>query len=171
MTDSAERWLPVVGWEGLYEVSDFGRVRSLPRKAGTRILEGQIRALADNGKGYMQVTLCNRKKQKRFVHQLVVEAFIGPREPGVDCCHRDGDRANNRLPNLRYDTRAGNEAGKVRHGTHSRGERHGMSKLTARAVVAIRGDTRLHREIAAEYGIAASRVSQIKSQKAWAHIQ
>ena len=111
-----ERWLPVVGWEGIYEVSDFGRVRSLYRKGRTR---GKVLKQVNDG-GYRNVTLSDLPRYSiAKVHQLVMEAFVGPRPEGLEVCHYDGDGSNNRLDNLRYDTRAANQQDRLRHGRHN----------------------------------------------------
>lgn len=97
---SAERWLPVVGWEGLYEVSDHGRVKRVLAAFGTRpgklLRPGLCR-------GYPIVGLCREgRATSRTVHQLVAEAFIGPRGQGMEVDHADGDRSNNNVANLEY---------------------------------------------------------------------
>lgn len=120
---SAERWLPVVGYEGLYEVSDLGRVRSLPRistgKHQHRV-PGKIRPQSTKpGTGYLSISLTREGSSATWnVHRLVAEAFIGPRPDGMDTCHFDGDKTNNAASNLRYDTRGNNLRDSVRHNTH-----------------------------------------------------
>lgn len=111
MTD--ERWLPVVGYEGRYEVSDQGRVRSLLR--GGRYLK----PLYDR-KGYLYVCLTGaRSVQKRYpVHGLVLGAFTGPRPPGMVCRHGTGGKEDNRLSNIRWGTPSENNYDLVRDGTH-----------------------------------------------------
>ena len=128
---SQEYWLPVVGWEDFYEVSDHGRVRCLPRKW---VPKARILKVVHSPGKYPQVGLFNRPKRTltRMVHQLVAEAFIGPCPDGMEICHLDGDRSNNRLDNLRYDTRKNNHADKWKHGTMARGELCGHSKLKVR---------------------------------------
>lgn len=118
-----ERWLPVVGWEGLYEVSDQGRVRSLPREVNNRWgttcrRSGRLLAPVARKDGYLHVTLYDSGKQRhRPIHVLVLEAFVGPRPDGHVACHWDGDRRNASLGNLRWDTPAANSADMIRHGT------------------------------------------------------
>ena len=120
-----ERWKPVNGHEGIYEVSSHGRIRSLDRTV--KYSNGQVHHL--KGKvlrtpimqktGYPFVKLSNHgKNQVRTVHSLVAETFIGPRPEGTEVCHNDGDRTNSHLDNLRYGTRSENELDKLRHGTH-----------------------------------------------------
>ena len=71
-------------------------------------------------RGYQRVVLSepNRGKREEFVHVLVLKAFIGPCPDGTECCHNDGNPANNAISNLRWDTRSGNIFDAVRHGTH-----------------------------------------------------
>lgn len=121
-----ERWLPIPGWEGLYEVSDHGRVKSLPilghnRKVLLRVLKPLLRGRAAK---YFTVHLRNSKRGRMVaIHVLVLETFVGPRPPGMHACHNDGDPANNRLENLRWDTPKANMADRDRHGTTFRGAR------------------------------------------------
>lgn len=119
-----ETWRPIPGWEGFYEVSDIGRVRSVARivpysSRGTRkVTPCLLRPFKAHAGRYYQVSL-NRAggKQTRYVHQLVLEAFVGPSE-GLDGCHSDGDSTNNRLSNLRWDTRSSNILDAVQQRTH-----------------------------------------------------
>lgn len=116
-------WLPVAGWEDYYEVSNTGLVRSIERhvphgRHGTVFIRERILKHSTNG-GYRQVKLCGGgSSQTRRVHQLVLEAFIGPRPPAMDGCHNDGDPSNNHVANLRWDTRSSNMFDAVKHGTH-----------------------------------------------------
>lgn len=121
MSDLVERWLPVVGFEGRYEVSNHGRVRSLNhvfvRKDGRRHRwSGRILATPLDDKGYPQVNIGRRARR---VHTLVLEAFVGLRPSELDCCHGDGDPTNNSLTNLRWDTPTANAQDAIRHGTNA----------------------------------------------------
>lgn len=122
--DTIERWLPVVGYEGLYEVSNMGRVRGVDRlevtKAGyTRQRRGKVRSLKQNRDGYMVVMLSREGKRRTVkVHRLVLEAFVGPCPEGHEACHYNDDPADNRLQNLRWDTRSENLLDQVRNGIH-----------------------------------------------------
>lgn len=130
-----ERWLPVVGYEGLYEVSDHGRVRSLDRfipsprgKSGKRRHKGRIlAATVSPATGYRTVTLADaaggRKLYYALVHRLVLEAFVGPCPDGMECCHKDLDRSNEALSNLRWDTRSANTLDAVNHKTNANARR------------------------------------------------
>lgn len=106
-----ERWMPVTGYEGLYEVSDWGRVRSLPRTTTTgRLLKQHI----NSRNGYMYVSLCkNNHKATKRVHILVAEAFTDFRSYGFDSSqvidHIDGCKVNNHLSNLEVVTQSEND--------------------------------------------------------------
>lgn len=116
-------WLPVVGWEGLYEVSDQGRVRSVERVvrfgATTRTVPSTVLKPGKTTKGALYVVLSNGKSCNRRVHQLVLEAFVGTCPPGMEGCHWDDNKENNALTNLRWDTHSANEFDKVRNGHHT----------------------------------------------------
>jgi hypothetical protein len=116
-----ERWLPVPGFEGMYEVSDMGRVRSWKRWGvdGARILKPH-----PDGDGYLKVAL--HRDSKRFdvaIHRLVPLAFIGPPPQGHEVRHLDGDPANNHLSNLRYGTQFENAQDRVAHGRDAHARR------------------------------------------------
>lgn len=122
---STERWLPVPGWEGMYEVSDFGRVRTLGREVvekngKSRYTKPRIMRGGPNVYGYPQVALTRTQGDRRVsvVHQLVLEAFVGPRPDGMVACHYDDDRTNNHLSNLRWGTVSENADDAVRNGLH-----------------------------------------------------
>lgn len=111
-----ERWLPVVGYEGLYWVSDTGRVWSKRRKGSS----GGILRQPPTGKGYGQATLARDGKQvNRYVHHLVTDAFLGPIPPGLERRHRDGNPGNSQLGNLEFGTQSANALDSVWHGTHN----------------------------------------------------
>lgn len=114
------RWKPVYGYEGFYEVSDQGRVRSVDRIDRRGVFrKGVEKAQPANVQtGYKMVSLWKDGVEKqRTVHSVVIEAFEGPRPEGAQVCHNDGTRDNNALENLRYDTPSGNVKDRRLHGT------------------------------------------------------
>lgn len=126
---SAERWLPIPGWDGLYEVSDLGRVKSSARRVesyGGRVGVRRERILATSAEatsGHLRVSLRHKNREGRKsitigVHRLVLLAFVGPCPEGMEACHNNGDPADNRLPNLRWDTRKANVSDTLAHGQH-----------------------------------------------------
>lgn len=147
-----ERWLPVVGFEGRYEVSDHGRVRSFQRGAKGRLLRpGKM------GSGHLSVAL--GRGNSRTVHSLVMLAFIGMPPAGNEVRHLNGKPADNRLSNLKYGTRAENTQDKKYH----RGAR--SYRLKPQDVLRIRrrlGPFGAGARLAREYNVAQSTISAIK---------
>lgn len=126
---TAELWKPVVGFEGRYDVSNRGDVRSWYR-GGKKLPAPRIRRLVVNHHGYVQITLlrADGRLSTRTVHSLVLEAFKGARPAGRVACHGDGNRANNALQNLAWVTQKENIGHKAVHGTQPRGETHVQAK-------------------------------------------
>lgn len=123
-----EEWRPILGYEGYYEVSDLGRVRSLDRlvpSGGGRSRQAKGRVLSIySGDHYSKVRLkVDGAGCTKNVHTLVAEAFIGSRPDGMEVCHNNGDSHDNRLANLRYDTHSANQLEQLIHGTHALGSR------------------------------------------------
>ena len=120
MDDISESWRPVSGYEGIYEVSSLGRVRSLSRinSRGTPVRE-RILSQHAHSSGHMRVKLSIPGRQRSAdVHRLVAIAFHGPPPEGCEVCHTDGNPANNNADNLRWGTRSDNLLDRTRHGTH-----------------------------------------------------
>ena len=160
-----ETWRPVPGYEGDYEVSSLGRVRSLLGKR-PRILKA-----TSNRRGYLSLRLCGpRGRRRAYVAHLVLEAFVGPRPPGMEAAHGDAIRSNNSLANLSWKTPLENAQDKFRTGTQPLGSRHHAAKLTEADVAAIRRDRRVQREIAQQYGVSQSLIQQLQSNKGWNHV-
>lgn len=118
-----EQWRPVIGYEGWYEVSDRGRVRSLDRVVTHRNgrqsrWKGKIlKPMRDTG-GHHRVALQRNGRAVFGIHQLVMRAFGGPQPKGTQVLHWDDDRENNMLTNLRYGTPRDNCLDCVRNGNH-----------------------------------------------------
>ena len=168
---ATEHWVPIAGWEGLYSVSDRGRVR---RDGGGRgAVSGRIMTPQRTSKGYRHVDLSRGDvKTRRLVHQLVATAFLPPRpSPDHHPNHIDADKANNSASNLEWLTNAEN----TKHARHLglipalKGERNGRSKLTRVEVEEIRAQTgRIgQRVIASRYGVARSLIQRVQQGKAW----
>jgi hypothetical protein len=173
-TITEEVWADVPGYEGEYQVSSLGRVRSLLRRRwngrGWRNVPGRLLGLKPGR--YPAVSLCRTREDQRTVnvHTLVLTAFVGPPPPGMECCHEDGDKWNCRLSNLRWDTPTGNHRDRVRHGVSNRGERSGSAKLTREQVTVIRAQSAAgvpRRELATAFGVSPSLVSMIATGKRW----
>lgn len=156
-----EIWRPVAD-APVYFVSSYGRVR------GT---SGRILKPRPNDKGYMRVTLALGPDVRldRYIHDLVLRAFVGPRpSPEHEADHQDDDRGNNRLSNLQWLTLAENRARRK----VARGEANGQAKLLAHQVRSIRSiHGRTDAAIARDFGISRRQIGDIRNGIAWAHIQ
>lgn len=122
-----EEWRPVVGWEGIYSVSNLGRIRrDLPAK---KTYPGKILKQRINHGGYFEIQLFNAPFVKRkFVHRLVAEVFIGPRPKGFFVNHIDGCKTNNIPANLEYVTSKQNSQHASRLGLLAFGDRNGTRR-------------------------------------------
>lgn len=118
-----ERWLPVVGYEDFYEVSDQGNVRRVMATAGAQV--GRILKATPSKKGHLHVTLHrDGKRVDHWVNRIVLTALVGPCPAGMEACHApDLDPANNRMDNLRWGTSGENKLDSVEHGTHHEASR------------------------------------------------
>lgn len=116
----SETWLPIPGYEGHYEASDYGRIRALDRITDTgRRWSGRMLTPSSMPTGYKVVTLWRHRKQRtQLVHRLVLLAFVGQAPEGTEALHKDGDHANNRLTNLQWGTHSQNQFDQVKHGKH-----------------------------------------------------
>lgn len=166
-----EAWLPLPDYEGLYEVSHLGRVRSLH----SRFPEPHICAQGTDGTGYPIVSLSkDGKRTAKTVHRLVCRAFHG--EPGPllnEAAHLDGDRTNNRASNLKWCTKVENHSHKRFHGTLLSGERHPRAKLTevkAREALNLLATGQTCQKIAGALGVSRSAIEDLRQQKRWRHI-
>ena len=114
--DMGEIWKPIPGYEGLYEVSDRGQVRTFRRGANGRLLKpGRM------PQGHLSVALGRGNSQ--CVHKLVLLAFVGPPPFRCECLHKNGNPSDNQLQNLRWGTRSENIKDAVKHGTWMTPER------------------------------------------------
>lgn len=106
----------------------------------------------------------------KTVHRIVAETWVENPHGHAEVAHNDSNRANCHADNLRWDTRAGNFADRVAHGTHNRGERNATAKLTESDVVAIRRSLGTHQFVADVFGISRQHVTYLRSGKGWAHV-
>lgn len=171
-----EIWKSCAGWEGLYEVSNLGNVRSLHRKTkanfGDCVRGGTQLNKVVTSRGYEVVNFTNGKKRSQIpVHKLVLVAFVGDRPTNFDGCHKNGIKTDNTLANLRWDTKSGNHKDKKIHGTWQVGMKANNVKYNDDVVIDIRKN-RLSPKIAfSKYGISKSQTRRILSGVAWPHIQ
>lgn len=171
-----ERWKPVVGYEGIYEVSDRGRLKSLQRV----IMDGRLRrerfleGSPSNGRILVNLSRDGTVEVK-LLYRLVLEAFVGLCPSGMDACHfPDPDPKNNNLSNLRWGTPKENAKDRDKHGRTARGESHGCAKLTESDVRRIRklveksGLT--YKQIGERFGVTTTPIFFIAKRKTWKHV-
>ena len=181
-----EVWKSIPGWEGFYEVSDWGRVRSQSRpvrnsNGGTRTVKARMRKLVNHSAGYVQVGLQKEGvAETHLVHRLVALAFLGPCPVGTEVNHKDLNKHNNRIENLEYVTRSDNHRHAYRNGANfyspipnHYGEKIGTSKLTDDLVKTIitrclAGEPQS--VVARDYGVSGPAVTHIMSGATWKHI-
>jgi hypothetical protein len=186
-----ETWYPVVGWEGIYEVSDLGTIRSVDRILESKSRWGGTKHVAFRGRlitpiyisraqrnGYYGVMLAHNNRRNRvLIHQVVMRAFVGEPPVGKEVNHRNGDKSDNRLVNLEYVTKSENcqhRFNVLGHHGSQRGEKSWNAKLTEIQVHDIReryaAGCITQQEIADTYGVTASLISMIVNRKSWSHI-
>jgi hypothetical protein len=160
-----EQWVDIPGTDGRYAVSNLGRIHGAARK-GTR--GGQLTAFPKDRHGYLAVRLYlpNGVRREARVHQLVLEAFVGPCPDGMEARHLNGIHTDNRLANLEWNTKAVNTADRNKHGTSAK-------KLNRLDVPRIReavlfGARRA--DIANIYGIDVRMVGRVVDRTCWAHV-
>lgn len=163
--DEKEIWLPVVGYEDCYEVSNLGRVRRT--ETLRHVKQFQTR------RGYQRVTLSRHSKMRgKLVHRLVVTSFMGPIANGLEVNHKNGDKSDNRPSNLEITTRGGNisHSYQVLKSRSARGERNANAKLAPSDVENIRSDYfrgLTQAQIASRFGVGQPHISRIIRGDAW----
>lgn len=167
MSNSAEIWKPITGFEYLYEVSSLGNVRSL---------EGRVRKLQVTKEGYVQIKLYRENVEyPRYVHRLVLESFVGMPEEGQECRHRDNNRQNNALDNLCWGTSLQNKVDILVAGNNK------QCKLTDEQVRYIRSlpseekclapHERRFKRVIEELQISEVTFYNVRRRKTYAHVQ
>jgi HNH endonuclease/NUMOD4 motif len=184
-----ERWMPCPGFENYYSVSNCGRIRR-DRPGRGKCRSGRILLGHPSPNGYLVIRLHGDRGVQSWhtVHSLVMTAFRGPRPEGYEINHKDGNKNNNRLSNLKYVTpkknhehaaKMGLTAGGDRHWTRKhpemrlRGTKNPRARLTEQDVREIRrrhaaGDS--YSLLALEFDTPQSNVAQIVKRRTWVHV-
>ena len=160
-----EIWKDIPGYEGKYQASSLGRIRSLDRQVGTpglvggKFMKGRVLRPGPTKSGHLYVVL-GHGAPGTPVHQLIARTFIGPRPDGTEVCHNDGDPTNNRIENLRYDTRTNNILDVYRAGKRWR-------KLSLEDVKAILNEppTVTGVSLAKKYGVSEQVISKVRLRR------
>lgn len=170
---SEEIWKDVVGFEGLYSVSNMGRVMRSSDSRNGHAPKGTVlpQKLRGQNKKYLYVALCKRgRKYHPTVHRLVAMAFHGVQPPGRPVNHIDGNRLNNAAGNLEWTTHIENIAHAMRNGLTPRGDQQSRSKLREAEIPEIMQrikNQETFRSIAADYGVATATISNLKYGTTW----
>ena len=167
-------WKPIKGYEGLYEVSNTGLVRSIITTTGRR--KGLIKPHCKNG--YLAVNLHKNSKLKHFyVHRLVASAFINNPNHLTEVNHIDCNKCNNNVENLEWCNRNYNLQHSYNHGLKRFGEKHGGHKLTEKEVLQIINEyVKNDKEhslyaLAKKYGVNWCTIQAIVTGRLWKHIK
>lgn len=171
-TTTPEIWKPVVGYEGLYEVSDLGRVRRVSASPYHPVNPNSDMCGSQDRNGYRVVTLSSNLACRNVgVHRLVAQAFLGPRPPDHITHHRNGSKADNRAANLEWVTPRQNSHHAVTTGLQPdhRGEANPAAKLTRAKVAVIRSLRGLvsERHLAQEFGVSHGAIHDIQTRRRW----
>lgn len=163
-----EEWRPIKGYEDRYDISSLGRVRSKINSPS------RIKAFNKHTCGYLDVSLYkNGRGVHHYIHRLVLENFVGPCPKGYDGSHKDGNKRNNCLENLCWETKSDNCLRRTEHGTQQHGSKSKKAKLTEDQVRDIRkslleGETQIN--IASRFKVSQAIISEIKRRVTWKHI-
>ena len=177
--ESNEIWKPIPSTNGVFEASNQGRIRRTQSAQGAKMLNHP--RLGTNKSGYREVQVqCKQYGVSglKFVHQLVLEAFIGPKPTGHECNHKNGNRSDNRLDNLEWVTRRENVLHAYRvlgryHLNPPHGSQSGTSKLTEEYIPHIRARVRQgesQASVARSLGVSRTTIILIMQGKTWRHV-
>jgi hypothetical protein len=174
-----EVWKDIVGYEGSYQISNKGRVKSLKRiiyrsDGVKQSYGGLLKTQYKSKRGYMISSLCkNGKSQKSKIHRLIAIHFIPNPDNKPKINHIDGNKLNNNLDNLEWCTDMENSQHAWKTGLiDNKGSKNGMSKLTKSEVLNIRNlkGKITYREIAEKHNISNANAWLIANKKRWKHI-
>lgn len=179
-----EIWKDIPGYEGVYQVSSLGRVKSCARLIADTT--GRVRRWAERilvatpgSHGYPMVHLMSgNRPDRRTVHRLVAEAFLpAPSMPDMQVNHKDGSRSNNSAQNLEWVTRRGNlqhaaAMGRLAH-PRAKGAENGNARWTEAEVMRVRSmyPSKSMKAIAAETGIPFTTVRRMVRRITWGHVE
>lgn len=181
--ENEETWLPVPSFEGLYEASSFGRVKSIERilvnsvgiaaKRKSVVLKGTVGNYGEKQMYENVVLYRDGGRYRKGVHQIICETFEGPRPPGALVRHMDGNGFNNIPANVRWGTHKENIADQFRLGERGVGELSSHSKLTnadVRHIKRLIANGATNAAIGRQFNTTRTNISSIAHGKTWAHL-
>lgn len=166
----------IAGFPG-YRIFEDGRVQSCrPRNGHGPLLDEwrELKSCLDSTGRYLIVGLSQGSSVKtRYVHQIVAEAFLGPRPEGCVCRHLNDIKKDNRRENLAWGTPADNLADAIRNRVHSFGSRQGRAKLSEADIPVIRkmiAEGSKPTAIAGLFGVSHAAIYFVAQGKTWSHV-
>ena len=165
-----EKWKAISGYEGSYEVSDYGRVRSLDRIGSNGAkLRGKLIKFKITRYGYCELGLYkDRRRETVRVNRLVAMAFIPNPENKPQVNHKNGDKTFNFKTNLEWMTCQENIDHAIKFGLRdTKGEGNGRAKLAISEVKQIRKSTLSAKKLSIKFNISLSQLYDIKNYKRW----
>lgn len=164
----------IPNYPGYFATKD-GKIWSAPK--GRNYIKGRFLKPGLDTFGYYVVNLYKNGKHCTYtIHRLILETYIGPCPKDMEACHNNGNKIDNKLKNLRWDTHSNNQKDAVNHKTHvdNSGENHGLSKLTDKNIKAIRKSYKSNElnqyQLANKFNISQPNVSCVINRKIWNHI-
>lgn len=175
MSQEKEIWKDIAGFEGYYQVSNLGRVRSLDRlikrKNGHHKRKGKILAQSSDKKGYKRLQLHKNGMKSHKVHRLVASAFIESYCQNLQINHIDGDKSNNNLCNLEWVTPEQNTKHALKTGLISIGEKSKHSKIDEiQALTILTMPANKRKQLQETYGLSLSAIQHIQHGRSWKHL-
>lgn len=173
-----EIWKDIPGYEGIYQVSNLGQIKSLKRldRRGHKWRE-KILSPAKTPNGYYQVILArDRTNTKRYVHHIVTDVFLGPCPAGKERNHKNGDKSDNSIGNLEYCTSSENHyhSYRVLGKQAASGSRKNSTRLTIEQVKRIRNlykDGITSRELAKIFLVSVPHIRNIIGYRTWIYVE
>lgn len=167
-----ERWKDIEGYEGYYQVSNLGNVKSISRQVYHPITNIQLineRILKpDLRRGYKYVSVSKNGIKKGFlVHRLVGFHFLNSIEGKNEINHKNGIKTDNRVENLEWVNSSENQKHAVKIGLQFSGSKHTNSKLNDDQIIEIRDSIKSYSFLALEYNVSKSTISNIKTFKTY----
>lgn len=170
--NSTIKYRDIPGFFG-YRAGDDGSIWSQRLSGGALSSEWHKLKCSIGSRGYRTACVSRfpgDKRRRIMVGVLVLLAFVGARPERMQCCHNNGDKSDNRLSNVRWDTSKNNMEDQRKHGTLQQGERHWASKITRQDVKAIRARRskgEVVKVLAAEYLLSKMQIYRIVNKKGW----
>ena len=146
-----------------YEVSLLGQVRMKGKTA-------RKPSVTPTGYHVIVFSVPSKKHVGRYVHRMVMETFVGPCPDKMEVSHLNGDKSDNRLVNLRYESAKDNHARKIEHKTDFNGARNPAARLTMHQVKEIRESNSPQSVFAKKFGVSVATIGRARRGESWRYI-